>query len=259
MPIEHYLLADTLAHFLVPVVQVAWIFPLLVGLETLWPMGTVPADSRLRGLVILLAYLGISAPIMAAADVSIAALGLRPLFAVSWKGPLASAIGASAFAFILDFFNYWTHRAQHRVPFLWRFHAVHHSIRDLSAMNAYQHWTEQVWRFPLVTIGITLCFPAGMRNEGLVAALCLISGYYVHAQTRLHFGPLRRVFVDNRVHRIHHSTESCHYDKNFGVFTTIWDQLFGTAAFPEPGEWPATGVSDQLEGNYPVDVPRSTV
>jgi sterol desaturase/sphingolipid hydroxylase (fatty acid hydroxylase superfamily) len=49
--------------------------------------------------------------------------------------------------------------------------------------------------------------------------------------------------VDNRFHRIHHSVEPKHFEKNFGIMFTVWDQLFRTAYFPRPDEWPKTGVA----------------
>jgi sterol desaturase/sphingolipid hydroxylase (fatty acid hydroxylase superfamily) len=58
---------------------------------------------------------------------------------------------------------------------------------------------------------------------------------------------LRRLIADNRFHRIHHSVDPHHFDKNFGAGTTIWDQLFGTAHFPAADEWPDTGIADHPE------------
>ena len=56
----------------------------------------------------------------------------------------------------------------------------------------------------------------------------MTQGNYLHSPIRLHLGVLGRYIVDNRVHRIHHSLEPAHFDKNFGMFTTLWDRLFGT-------------------------------
>lgn len=67
---------------------------------------------------------------------------------------------------------------------------------------------------------------------------------WIHSPTRFHFGPLRALFADNRFHRIHHSLEERHFDRNFGAFTTLWDRLFGTAYFPEADEWPAVGLAE---------------
>jgi len=78
----------------------------------------------------------------------------------------------------------------------------------------------------------------------ILGSLLSFQGFYIHSPTRINFGPLGRYLVDNRFHRIHHSMEAGHFDKNFGVFTTLWDSLFGTAYFPAPGEWPQTGVAD---------------
>jgi sterol desaturase/sphingolipid hydroxylase (fatty acid hydroxylase superfamily) len=52
------------------------------------------------------------------------------------------------------------------------------------------------------------------------------------------------VATDNRYHRIHHSPEPHHKDKNFAAFSSVWDLLFRTAYFPRPNEWPDTGLSD---------------
>jgi sterol desaturase/sphingolipid hydroxylase (fatty acid hydroxylase superfamily) len=59
----------------------------------------------------------------------------------------------------------------------------------------------------------------------------------------VHFGPLRHVLVDNRFHRIHHSLEERHFDKNFGITFSLWDQLFRTAHFPSANEWPDVGIA----------------
>ena len=70
---------------------------------------------------------------------------------------------------------------------------------------------------------------------------------WIHSPTRANFGPLRAWFVDNRYHRIHHSLEERHFDRNFGAFTTLWDRLFGTHHAPAPGEWPEVGLAEISE------------
>ena len=71
--------------------------------------------------------------------------------------------------------------------------------------------------------------------------------YFIHSSTRLSIGLLRYVFFDNRLHRIHHSTEDRHLDHNFATTTPFWDVLFGTAYFPRRDEWPAVGLTDVAE------------
>ena len=78
----------------------------------------------------------------------------------------------------------------------------------------------------------------------MLSLLLGLQGHYLHSVTRLNLGPLGRFIQDNRSHRIHHSIHPEHFDKNFGVFTTLWDSLFGTAWFPAADEWPATGLDE---------------
>ena len=75
---------------------------------------------------------------------------IRPLITLplhfTWLGAAAIVATPLAAAAVYDFFFYWCHRAEHR--WLWRFHAVHHSIRDMNAVNAYHHPTEPVFQPP---------------------------------------------------------------------------------------------------------------
>ena len=69
--------------------------------------------------------------------------------------PLSVVIGALAAALVGDFFYYWCHRAQHR--FFWRFHAVHHAVREMSGVAAYHHVTEEAFKLALYTVS---CSPS---------------------------------------------------------------------------------------------------
>lgn len=179
-------------------------------------------------------------------------IGIRPLITVQmsfgWAGTAAIVVAPITAALIYDFFFYWFHRAQH--AFAWRFHAVHHSIRELNAANSYHHASEPVFQ------AIFLLLPASLivadTGPAVPAMLIILQLHasFIHSPTSLNLGWLRVFFCDNRFHRIHHSLEEKHFDKNFGAFTTLWDRLFGTAWFPQADEWPATGLAE-------VDQPRS--
>ena len=86
--------------------------------------------------------------------------------------------------------------------------------------------------------------PAAAPLIGLFLWLHIV---WIHSPTRVSFGPLRALLVDNRYHRIHHSLEERHFDKNFGAFTTLWDRLFGTYHAPARDEWPDVGLADVAE------------
>ncbi|MFL0415874.1 sterol desaturase family protein [Sphingomonas sp. 179-A 2A2 NHS] len=177
-----------------------------------------------------------------------AALGLAPIVtlpvlrAVSWAGWLAVPVAVIAGALFHDFVFYWFHRAQHR--WLWRWHAVHHSIEELNAVNSYHHLSEGLFSLVLVTIPTTLIVADTGPAVPIATLLIWLHVVWIHSPTRLHAGPLRCVLADNRFHRIHHSLEARHFDKNFGAFTTLWDRLFGTCHMPAPGEWPAVGLAE---------------
>lgn len=228
--------------------QLSWVFALVLALELAFPREKHSLISRLRGATCwLIASPAAIAVAMIFGD-AWSRLGVRPLLSLAdlLPGPLAYVIGPVLAALIGDFFFYWSHRAQHR--FFWRFHAVHHSLREMNAVASYHHWTEEVFRW------LTLVVPMGLLVDvktgpglPLVVVFPLVHGIYFHAPTRLHFGPLGRLVIDNRFHRIHHSMEPQHFDRNFGGFTPLWDVLFRTAYFPQPREWPATGLADQCE------------
>lgn len=163
-----------------------------------------------------------------------------PVWALYIVGPLAGMA-------FYDFFNYWMHRAQHK--WFWAQHSVHHSIRDLSAVNSYMHWTEEFFRLLFISIPMA-CF-LGLDAGGATVISGLLNsayGNFLHSASSFHFGKIGRlVLADNLWHRIHHSIEEEHYDKNFGTGVTFWDRLFGTAYYPENDEWPQTGVRDMPE------------
>jgi sterol desaturase/sphingolipid hydroxylase (fatty acid hydroxylase superfamily) len=65
---------------------------------------------------------------------------------------------------------------------------------------------------------------------------------FIHANLRIPLGPLTAVFAGPQLHRIHHSRELKHTNKNYAAFFPIWDVLFRTYHRPAPQEWPATGL-----------------
>jgi sterol desaturase/sphingolipid hydroxylase (fatty acid hydroxylase superfamily) len=147
---------------------------------------------------------------------------------------------------LTDLAYYWTHRAQHAIPFLWRFHAMHHSINDLSALNNYSHWTENGIQVLFKVIPVALLIKLNPGYLGVIAGgLVSLHQSYIHSTSRFNFGRFSWLINDNVRHRIHHSVEPKHFDKNFGIEFGFWDHLFGTAYTPAPNEWPDTGL-DQI-------------
>jgi sterol desaturase/sphingolipid hydroxylase (fatty acid hydroxylase superfamily) len=229
--------------------------------------------STLRGLWIWLFYLtfGVGAGILG--YYLVASLGIPPLFRLDLSQSIHSREwyvwlpGYVVFPFITyfiyDFFYYWFHRLEHSYAHLWRVHAVHHSIEEMNAVNSYHHILEDVCKIPLVAVPMALLFPVSVPQIFVVTALMRFWGIFIHMNSPVSLGPMRYVLCDPYYHRIHHSVEPRHRNRNFAVFFPFWDVVFGTAYFPKKGEFPKTGLVRQPEpqtvGEYllaPVHPPR---
>jgi sterol desaturase/sphingolipid hydroxylase (fatty acid hydroxylase superfamily) len=157
------------------------------------------------------------------------------------RGIFGDALSVASALLLYDFMSYRNHRFQHR--FLWHIHALHHWQTDLHAANDYAHFLEAAlrflsWALPLSLIKFDFAPMPALLGLGRGAL-----EFYIHSPTTVNFGPARRILVDNRFHRIHHSLEPTHFDRNFGILFSFWDSLFGTAYWPGPDEWPETGIA----------------
>jgi sterol desaturase/sphingolipid hydroxylase (fatty acid hydroxylase superfamily) len=171
-------------------------------------------------------------------------LGLIDLRALGFDGVTGGLIAVVVGTLVLDFFQYWEHRAFHSSKILWQQHLLHHSDEYMNFTTAARHHPIEIFLVPVfVTIPMAILFKLPPIN---IAALSLIPyawDYVAHSNVRLGFGPFWWVLVSPNYHRIHHSLEPHHIDRNFAMFFPIWDIVFGTAIAPRPGECPGTGVA----------------
>jgi sterol desaturase/sphingolipid hydroxylase (fatty acid hydroxylase superfamily) len=141
-----------------------------------------------------------------------------------------------------DFFYYWFHRLQHAVPFLWQFHAVHHSDEEMNVTTSLRHhWIEDPLRVVLAILPMTLLYKLENHEVYFLALLLGNWGYFVHANVRIDFGRMTAWLSGPMLHRVHHSIEERHRDKNFAAYVPLWDVLFGT--YFRPDGYPRTGVA----------------
>ncbi len=158
-------------------------------------------------------------------------------------GPVMPLLGGVFLILASTFGSYWSHRALHRFPALWRFHAVHHSLEDMDAANSYTHPVDGlVERIVLIAVGIVL--KVDFETFVWVTAFVMFNDRMIHSRSPIHFGVLGHVLVDNRHHFIHHSRDPAHYDRNFAGYFTLWDRLFGTYFHPQSDRLVPTGLSD---------------
>lgn len=166
--------------------------------------------------------------------------------ALTWRDALLWV----GYLVLYDFLYYWFHRLQHVVPWLWRYHFVHHSEENISAAAfARHHWLEEVWRYAFMTVPL-LVIVGNPQVPFAVISVIVTFAILMHWNTPLGFGPLERIFVTPRYHRIHHSVEERHINRNFGAFLQLWDWLFKTRYVPQRDEFPATGVRGYSDRHF---------
>jgi sterol desaturase/sphingolipid hydroxylase (fatty acid hydroxylase superfamily) len=159
-----------------------------------------------------------------AADAGIGVMNTVP--ASRWLGILAAVVS-------LDLVSYVWHRANHLVPFLWRFHQVHHSDPTFTVSTGVRfHPGELLLSLPVRLTAVAL---VGASAEAVVLfeVVFTVANLVEHGDIDL---PLRferfmgRAFVTPALHRRHHTRLGPDRDTNFGTILAIWDRLFGTRA-----------------------------
>ncbi|MGI9607731.1 MAG: sterol desaturase family protein [Acidimicrobiales bacterium] len=166
--------------------------------------------------------------------------------------PLVSQIPTAAMPFVgfflFDFASYWTHRFAHEVPFMWRFHSVHHSPEHMDWVSGFRvHPFDGV----LIAPGFFFLIGAGFDAEvaGIFAILQIILGIFFHANVRVRWRILDRVACNPEFHHWHHSSEDDAVGHNYGAGLPWWDLMFGTFFMPKKaaGRRPKRyGVSEPL-------------
>lgn len=157
------------------------------------------------------------------------ALG-APLLEALERSPSARTLGRVVLVFVIsDLAGYWVHRAMHRVPWLWRFHRLHHEAVELSWLDA---WRQHPVDFLLH--GVVVGLPGALLGASLgdlasVVVLRKAFTTFLHANLRASYGPFFWVLASPDFHRTHHSADPAEYDTNFAGTFPLWDLLFGTA------------------------------
>lgn len=165
---------------------------------------------------------------------------LLPVEALHLAAPLPWAAQALLALVLGDFLQWCVHNALHRVPWLWRFHTIHHGVQDdeMDWIVSFRfHWFESVvyktaQALPLLAFG----FDGGALLA--VAAFGTLWGHLNHANLNLgpldwSRTPLRYVLNSAAMHRWHHDADAP-LPGNYGVVLSCWDWIFGTARWP-PG------------------------
>ncbi|MGR9106883.1 MAG: sterol desaturase family protein [Gammaproteobacteria bacterium] len=146
--------------------------------------------------------------------------------ALSW--PLALQILLAVL--LRDFLHWVSHLMLHKSSVLWKFHAVHHSQKQLNVFTDDRvHPVELLFKQSVLFIPFFMFQVHTFPTVFLVVLAGQTLSRFVHANVQIDFGIIGYVLVSPQYHRVHHSKEARHCDKNFGGLFSIWDYIFGTA------------------------------
>ncbi len=196
---------------------------------------------------------GILPKLLLVSSLSAVAAGLHHLIPIAFYSSVAETplwLRLNAALIVNEIGGYWGHRWSHEVPFLWRFHAIHHSAEEIDwlvtsrAHPVDMYFTRLCAMVPLYVLG--LAQPVGNRLDLVPMAVTFITmfwAYFIHANVRWRFGWLEWLISTPAFHHWHHTNDGPDLiDKNFAAMLPWVDKCFGTLYLPR--EWPAKYGSD---------------
>ena len=152
---------------------------------------------------------------------------------------------------MIDFVYYWYHRFSHRVRFMWAVHMNHHSSEEMNfTVSLRQAWFGPITKVPFFIVMPLIGFdPIITALAGVVSTLWGVIG---HTQWIRRLGVLEYILVTPSSHRVHHGSNECYIDKNYGNLLIVWDRLFGT--FAEEIEPVRFGIRENVKTFNPIKI-----
>jgi sterol desaturase/sphingolipid hydroxylase (fatty acid hydroxylase superfamily) len=176
--------------------------------------------------------------------------GLREVIPQSFRDGVASMpFWLQAIIVILasDFLIYWGHRFQHRVDFLWRFHAIHHSAEHLDWLAAHrEHPVDSIFTIGLVNLPLWITgFP--LETIALLVGFRGLWAIYIHSNVRLPIPWVRWLIGAPELHHWHH--DRARDAGNYANLSPVMDLIFGTYVCPDH-EPQSFGIHEPIPQNY---------
>jgi sterol desaturase/sphingolipid hydroxylase (fatty acid hydroxylase superfamily) len=148
-------------------------------------------------------------------------------------------LGLFIFFIISDFTQWNTHRLLHRFKFLWNFHKVHHSVKEMGfAAHLRYHWMEPIVYKSMLYIPIAIIGGFDAQHVAIVHFFAIVVGHINHANLGWDYGVLKYVFNNPKMHIWHHAKDlpkNVSYGVNYGLTLSVWDYLFKTNYIPHNG------------------------
>ena len=149
-----------------------------------------------------------------------------------------------------EFGLYWAHRLKHEWPGLWRFHAVHHSVRKLWLVNTGRfHFVDSLLA---VLASLPFFLLSGMSMNAIiwVSAITAYIGILTHCNVAMKCGWLSYLFNTPTLHRWHHARDSVIGNSNYGENLVLWDMLLGTYCNPPGRHVDNIGITEHMPSGF---------
>ncbi|UQD57341.1 sterol desaturase family protein [Flavobacterium sp. K5-23] len=157
------------------------------------------------------------------------------------------------FFIISDFIQWNTHRLLHSIPFLWKVHKTHHSVKQMGfAAHFRYHWMEPIVYKSIMYLPLILIGGFDLEDVFIVHFISIAIGHLNHANLGWDYGFLKYIVNNPKMHIWHHSKVLPNkYGNNFGISLSIWDYIFKTNYIPNDGRDIELGFKDENE--FPKD------
>lgn len=166
-----------------------------------------------------------------------------------WREAWPPLLRIASDLILLDIYSYLWHRANHEVPFLWRFHRVHHFDAFLDVTSALRFHPGEVLFSVFIRGLFIVLFDVSFIAIVLFDALVILAAGFHHSNLQLPKSvddALRRLVVTPNHHRVHHIDNRADTDSNYGTLLSFWDRLFGTyREKPQDGRYGVEGETDR--------------
>jgi len=140
------------------------------------------------------------------------------------------------FFIVLDFLQWLTHVLLHKYTFLWKFHKVHHSVKEMGfAAHLRYHWMENILYKPLKTFGVMIIGGFEPEQAYIVHFIAITIGHFNHANIKITWGVFKYVINNPVMHLYHHAyaIPKGKHGMNYAISLSVWDYIFKTNYIPE--------------------------
>ena len=247
-------------------VWLALLAAIFVPLERRWALHSQKLLRKAFGTDVIYYFMsGLLPKVLLLVPITLLAAGLHrlaPAGFYTWASDMPLGLRVAAALVVGEIGAYWGHRWSHEIPWLWRFHAIHHSAEEMDwLVNSRAHPVDLVFTrlcgiIPMYLLG--LAQPMGNRVDLVPLLVSIIGtawGFFIHANVKWRLGWLEWLISSPAFHHWHHTNDGPErINKNYAAMLPWVDRCFGTFYLPRQ-EWPEkygideptpAGLADQL-------------